>query len=121
MHSAEDWAEVLLPEIDRQQELGKQLVFRADAAFAKPQIYERLEERGVKYAIRLPANDSGLSWGKRRCCQSGSEQGQFAPSGSGSQILEEALWVKTLRAGKMEVQLVPFLESKRRFRLRARI
>ena len=34
------------------------MVFRADAAFAKPEIYEALEERGVKYAIRLPANDS---------------------------------------------------------------
>jgi hypothetical protein len=33
-------------------------VFRADAAFAKPEIYEALEERGVKYAIRIPANDS---------------------------------------------------------------
>jgi Transposase DDE domain group 1 len=33
---------------------------RADAAFAKPEIYETLEERGVKYAIRLPANDSLL-------------------------------------------------------------
>jgi hypothetical protein len=32
-------------------------VFRADAAFAKPELYEALEERGVKYAIRLPAND----------------------------------------------------------------
>jgi len=32
-------------------------VFRADAAFAKPEIYEALEERGVKYAMRLPAND----------------------------------------------------------------
>jgi hypothetical protein len=28
------------------------VVFRADAAFAKPEIYEALEERGVKYAIR---------------------------------------------------------------------
>jgi len=56
VHSAEDWEEVLLPEIERQQELGKEVVFRADAAFAKPEIYEALEERGVKYAIRLPAN-----------------------------------------------------------------
>ena len=32
--------------------------FRADAAFAKPEIYEALEERGVKYAICIPANDS---------------------------------------------------------------
>ena len=60
VHSAEDWDEVLLPEIERQQELGKEVVFRADAAFAKPEIYETLEERGVKYAIRLPANDNLL-------------------------------------------------------------
>ena len=33
-------------------------MFRADAAFAKPEIYEALEERGVKYAIRIPANDN---------------------------------------------------------------
>jgi hypothetical protein len=43
---------------ERQQELGKEVVFRADAAFAKPEIYEALEERGVKYAIRIPANES---------------------------------------------------------------
>jgi hypothetical protein len=34
------------------------VVFRANAAFAKPEIYEKSEERGVKYAIRIPANDS---------------------------------------------------------------
>src|SRR5215469_14176608 len=38
VHSAEDWEEVLLPEIQRQQEQGKEVVFRADAAFAKPEI-----------------------------------------------------------------------------------
>jgi len=58
VHSAEDWEELLLPEIERQQKLGKEVVFRADAAFAKPEIYEALEARGVKYAIRIPANDS---------------------------------------------------------------
>ena len=58
VHSAEGWEEVLLPEIDHQQKLGKEVVFRADAAFAKPEIYQALEERGVKYAIRIPANDS---------------------------------------------------------------
>lgn len=52
MHSAEDWDELLLPEIERQQAEGKQVTFRADAAFAKPGIYEALEERGLKYAIR---------------------------------------------------------------------
>jgi hypothetical protein len=56
VHSAEDCDKVLLPEIEREQELGKQVAFRAYAAFAKPGIYEALEERGVKYAIRLPAN-----------------------------------------------------------------
>jgi hypothetical protein len=57
VHSADGWEGVLLPEIDWQQQEGKQVMFRADAAFAKPEIYEALEERGVKYAIRLPAND----------------------------------------------------------------
>jgi len=44
VHSAEDWEEMLLPEIERQQALGQEVVFRADAAFAKPEIYEALEE-----------------------------------------------------------------------------
>jgi hypothetical protein len=61
VHSADDWEELLLPEIDRQQRQGKEVVFRArpggHPAFAKPEIYEALEERGVKYAIRIPAND----------------------------------------------------------------
>ncbi len=58
VHSAEGWEELLLPEIERQQKLDKEVVFRADAAFAKPEVYEALEARGVKYAIRIPANDS---------------------------------------------------------------
>jgi hypothetical protein len=58
VHSAENWEDLLLPEIERQQQLGKEVVFRADAAFAKPEIYEAMEERGVKYAIRIPANDN---------------------------------------------------------------
>ncbi len=37
------------------------MAFRADAAFAKPEIYDALEERGVAYAIRIPANES-LEW-----------------------------------------------------------
>jgi hypothetical protein len=58
VHSADDWEELLLPEIERQQKLGKEVVFRADAAFAKPEIYEALEERGVKYATRIPSNEN---------------------------------------------------------------
>jgi Transposase DDE domain group 1 len=58
VHSAEGWEELLLPEIERQQQMGKEIAFRADAAFAKPEVYEALEERGVKYAIRIPANEN---------------------------------------------------------------
>ena len=58
VHSAEGWQELLLPEIDRQQAQGNQVAFRGDAAFAKPELYQALEERDVKYAIRLPANDN---------------------------------------------------------------
>ncbi|MCP5109843.1 MAG: IS1380 family transposase, partial [bacterium] len=58
VHSADGWEDMLLPEIERQQQLGKEVVFRGDAAFAKPEIYEKSEERGVKYAIRIPANDN---------------------------------------------------------------
>jgi hypothetical protein len=58
VHSAEDWDERLLPEIARPQQRGQEVVFRADAAFAKPEIYEALEERGVTHAIRLPAHNS---------------------------------------------------------------
>ena len=54
--SAEDWDELLLPEIKRQQGEGQRVTFRADAAFAKPAIYEALEDRGVDYVMRIPAN-----------------------------------------------------------------
>ena len=58
VHSADGWEELLLPEIDRQQAQSKEVAFRGDAAFAKPELYQALEERDVKYAIRLPANDN---------------------------------------------------------------
>ena len=57
VHSAEQWDAVLLPEIARQQKHGKEVVVRADAGFAKPELYEALEVRGVTYAIRIPSND----------------------------------------------------------------
>ncbi len=40
VHSGEGWEELLLPEIDRQQAQGKEVAFRGDAAFAKPELYE---------------------------------------------------------------------------------
>jgi hypothetical protein len=54
--SADDWEELLEPEIDRQQAMGQRVAFPADAAFARPAIYEALEARGVGDAIRIPAN-----------------------------------------------------------------
>jgi hypothetical protein len=45
-HSADGWEDLLLPEIERQQKAGQEVVFRAGAAFAKPEIYEAPEERG---------------------------------------------------------------------------
>jgi hypothetical protein len=32
VHSAEGWEELLLPKIERQQQLGKEVAFRSDAA-----------------------------------------------------------------------------------------
>ena len=47
---------MLEPVIARYRERGVALYFRADAAFAKPAIYELLEAEDIRYAIRLPAN-----------------------------------------------------------------
>ena len=57
VHSAEGWDDVLLPIIERYRRRRQRVVVRADAAFAMPALYEALERRGVRYAIRLPAND----------------------------------------------------------------
>jgi hypothetical protein len=54
----EGWEEILLPEIGRDHGMGKAVAFRDAAAFAILEMYQALEERGVKYAIRVPANDS---------------------------------------------------------------
>ena len=56
VHSADGWDKILLPIIERSQVRGQTVVVRADAAFAIPALYEALEQRGVAYAIRLPAN-----------------------------------------------------------------
>jgi hypothetical protein len=58
VHSPEGWEELLLPEIERQQRMGKDVAFRADEAFAKPEICDALEEPGVKYAIPIASNDN---------------------------------------------------------------
>jgi Transposase DDE domain group 1 len=56
VHSAEGWRAVLEPVLARYRERGIDLYFRADAAFAKPELYELLEAEEIAYAIRLPAN-----------------------------------------------------------------
>ncbi len=40
----------------RYQKKGLRLLFRGDAAFAKPEVYEYLEQEKIGYAIRLSAN-----------------------------------------------------------------
>jgi len=80
VHSTEDWDQVLLPEIERQQQQGKDVVVRADAAFAKPELYEALEKRGVKYAIRIPANDT-LGAGRRGVADAARGQTQSQAGG----------------------------------------
>jgi hypothetical protein len=57
---------VLEPVIARYRERAVDLYFRADAAFAKPEIYELLDTEGIRYAIRLPANQL------TKCCNGGS-------------------------------------------------
>jgi len=57
VHSADRWQAVLAPVVERYQRKGVRLLFRGDAAFAKPEMYEYLEFRDIGYAIRLPAND----------------------------------------------------------------
>jgi Transposase DDE domain group 1 len=56
VHSAEGWRALLEPVIARYCKRGLDLYFRGDAAFAKPELFELLEQEGIGYAIRLPAN-----------------------------------------------------------------
>jgi len=58
VHSAKGWRELLEPVLDRYADTGKKLYFRGDAAFASPDVYEYLEERGILYAIRIAANQN---------------------------------------------------------------
>src|ERR671917_58489 len=56
VHSAEGWREVLEPVVARYRGKVKRRYFRADAAFAAPEVYTFLEVERFRYAIRLPAN-----------------------------------------------------------------
>ena len=54
--SAHDWRLVLVPVIDRYRVMDIAKLFRGDAAFAIPELYEILEAEGYRYTIRLPSN-----------------------------------------------------------------
>jgi hypothetical protein len=54
--SADGWRELLDPIVRRYADSGLRKQFRGDAGFARPEIYEYLEEHDFLYAIRLPAN-----------------------------------------------------------------
>ena len=56
VHSAEGWQELLEPVVKRYQKQELRLLFRGDAAFGKPEVYEYLEQEKIGYAIRLSAN-----------------------------------------------------------------
>src|SRR5829696_4743431 len=56
VHSAEGWRDVLEPVVARYRMTLKRRYFRADAAFASPEVYAFLEAEGYGYVIRLPAN-----------------------------------------------------------------
>ncbi|HZH05613.1 MAG TPA: IS1380 family transposase [Lautropia sp.] len=56
VHSAEGWRDVLEPVVARYRTTLKRRYFRADAAFASPEVYAFLEAEGYGYAIRLPTN-----------------------------------------------------------------
>jgi hypothetical protein len=56
VHSAEGWQAVLEPVVARYRGKVRRRYFRADAAFAAPEVYTFLETESFRYAIRLPAN-----------------------------------------------------------------
>ncbi len=57
VHSAEDWRSVLEPVVARYRGCPLERFFRADAAFANPDVYAFLEKERIGYAIRIPANE----------------------------------------------------------------
>jgi len=57
VHSADGWEEFIEPIVQRYLNMEVRLLFRADAAFAKPELYEYMEARRIGYAIRLPTNE----------------------------------------------------------------
>jgi len=57
VHSAHKWRRLLGPIVARYRDQSVRRFFRADIAFARPDVHEFLEQEQFVYAIRLPAND----------------------------------------------------------------
>ena len=53
VHSADGWDGVLKPVVARYQGKLSRIYFRADAAFAMPEVYEFLEAERIKYPGRV--------------------------------------------------------------------
>jgi len=54
--SADGWREFLEPVLRHYVQKGMKVFFRADAAFAIPELFELCEELGIDYAIRIKEN-----------------------------------------------------------------
>jgi hypothetical protein len=62
VHSSDGWDGTLKPVVVRYRVKVSRIYFRADAAFAMPEVYEYLEPERIKYAIRLPDNQILQHW-----------------------------------------------------------
>ena len=77
VHSADGWDDLLVPEVERQQAEGTRVAFRADAAFAKPEIYETLERRD-RGLCHPHAGEQELGAGNRKHPLSSARTGRAA-------------------------------------------
>jgi len=57
VHSADGWKGFLEPIVGRYRRRRMERFFRADAAFADPEVYRYLESQRFWYAIRVPGNN----------------------------------------------------------------
>ena len=64
VHSADDWQELLEPVVKGYRKKGLRLLFRGDAAFGKPEVYEYLEQETIGYTIRLSLRPASLNFHK---------------------------------------------------------
>src|SRR5712692_1183129 len=68
--SADDWEELLVPEIDRQQAIGLRVAFRADAAFGPSRVRRSTRRwRHAAWATPSASRPTGIwSWRSKTSC-----------------------------------------------------